>query len=81
MENCREGATFNLALIQPAYQLSVELFQRQFIFRYFKNSFEGNFHSMAAALAVSLFPLRQSHPPLMWHPMCRRARFLASAQF
>lgn len=57
-EKWRERATFHLAPIQPAYQLSVELFQRQFIFRYFKNSFEGDFHSMAAALAFSLLPLR-----------------------
>lgn len=58
-----ERATFHLAPVQPTNQLSVELFQRQFIFRYFKNSFEGDFQTVAAAvLASSLFPRRQSYP-------------------
>lgn len=43
-----------MASIQSSYQLSVELFQRQFIFRYFKNSFKGDFYSMALSLCSCL---------------------------
>lgn len=70
----RDRATFHSAPIQPAYQLSVELFQRQFIFRYFKNSFESSFHSVAASsLCVSLTP-----PPTPVAPDVSPSPFLGS---
>lgn len=77
-EKWRERATFHLAPIQPAYQLSVELFQRQFIFRYFKNSFEGDFHSVAAAPRLQPPPSAPVLPPSHVAPDVSQSPFLGS---
>lgn len=71
-DKLKERATFLLAPIQPAYQPCVDFFffQRQFIFRYFKNSFESDFQTVAAALApsVAAFPSVPVLPAVMQSP-------------
>lgn len=70
-DKLKERATFLLAPIQPAYQPCVDFFfQRQFIFRYFKNSFESDFQTAAAALApsVAAFPSIPVLPTVVQSP-------------
>lgn len=76
-DKLKEKATFLLAPIQPAYQPRGDFFfffQRQFIFRYFKNSFESDFHTAAAALAPSVAAF--SSAPVV--PAAMQSLFLGS---
>ena len=69
---------FSLGPHPASYQLSVELFQRQFIFRYFKNSFEGDFHSVAAAPRLQPPPSAPVLPPSHVAPDVSQSPFLGS---
>lgn len=73
-DKLKEKATFLLAPIQLAYQPCGDFFQRQFIFRYFKNSFESDFQTVAAALAPSVAAF--SSAPVV--PAAMQSLFLGS---